>query len=68
MEVSLLGPAVDSGFPQMMAGNDREKCRLQEEVWLLRVIRPLGVQPLPPRSTALLSREEQLGSRPVGGL
>lgn len=67
MEVSLLGPAVDSGFPQMMAGNDREKCRLQEEVWSLRV-RTMGVQTLPPRSTALLSRDERLGSRPMGGL
>lgn len=65
VEVSLLAPAVDSGFPQMTAGNDGEKCRLQEEVWSVR-IRSIGVHPLPPRSTVLLGREEQPGSRPGG--
>lgn len=62
MGVSLSSPAVDSGSPEMMAGNDREKCRLQEGVWSLRV-RTIGSQPLP---AVLLSREEQLGSHPCG--
>lgn len=59
---------MDSGFPQMMAGNDREKWRLQEEVWSLRV-RTIGVQLLLPLwSTVLLSQEGQLNGRPVGDL